>query len=288
MSGGADSEAWSGTGPQAGQDAELIEQIMRINNELANVQRELSRRNTELSRRNDEKNQLLGMAAHDLRNPIAIIHSCCQLLAAGSTDSLDDDQRELVDIMQNSSRVLLALLEGVLDITSIHAGKLELNREPSDLVEMTRQSVRLGQYLALHKQIRLQFEPEPDIPLLSLDAARFGQVIDNLLSNAVKYSPSGREVLIRIARACEEDTEQVVLCVTDHGPGIAPEALDRLFQPFGRPRTHAGDGSGSSSTGLGLAIAHKIVTAHGGALRVRSEVDRGSTFSVVLAIEAPA
>jgi signal transduction histidine kinase len=174
------------------------------------------------------------------------------------------------------------MVEGVLDLTAVEAGKLQLDRRPTDLVELTGQSLKLCHYVATRKQIRIQFEPEADVPLLLLDEARFAQVVDNLVSNAVKYSRTGGRVMVRIACEPRRAAEQVVLSVCDRGLGISPDELDGLFTPFGRTSTRPV--GGGTSTGLGLAIVHKIVTAHGGELRVESTPGAGSTFSVVLPV----
>ncbi len=260
-------------------DAVLLDELTGLNNELANLQRELAKKNVELTRLNEEKNELLGMAAHDLRGPLGIIATYSQLLRDQAWDGLSEDHRDFLRAIHSSSRAMLQLLEGVLDVSAIAAGKLDLRCVPTDLAEVVRQSVELNSYVAARKEIGLIFEPHPPIPLANVDPVRMTQVIDNLLSNAIKYSHRGGHVCIELFA----EAGRIMLSVRDTGVGIPPGELARLFKPFSRTSTEA---TGSEkSTGLGLAIARKIVTAHGGQLQVASEPGKGSTFSLVIPVE---
>ena len=119
----------------------------------------------------------------------------------------------------------------------------------------------------------------PDLPLLRLDAGKIEQVLDNLVGNAVKLAPPESHVEVRVSR----DEDRAVISVRDHGPGVPPELLGRLFEPFAR-----GGGHGAKGAGLGLAIVKSIVTGHGGEIRVESQPGQGATFEVLLPLEGAA
>jgi signal transduction histidine kinase len=265
----------------AERDSALFDEMMLLNNELANLQRELVRKNAELQRLNDEKNQVLGMAAHDLRNPLIVISAYAHLLLAEGGPAVSGEHRESLEAIRASSEQMLHIVDGMLDVSAIEAGKLELSTAPTDLAACVAKNLGLARYLAGNKQIDLSFEHDAGVPPVPLDPARFAQVVNNLLSNAIKYSPRGGRVRVTVRR----DGEHAVLAVSDAGPGIRETEMDRLFKPFSRTSNKVV--GGGRSTGLGLAIVRRLVAAHRGEIRVQSEVGQGSTFSVLLPLEAP-
>lgn len=258
------------------------DELMRINNELATIQRELARKNAELSRANQQKNQLLGMAAHDLRNPLGVIQAYSQFLLEEAAPCLEKEQVEFLDAIHASAEFMLRMVEDLLDVSRIDAGKLVLDRKPADVVALVRRVVVLNRVLVEKKRIDLRFEPAEASIEIPLDAHKIEQVLNNLLTNAAKFSPPGSPVEVHIAR----DGAEVLLSVADRGQGIPAAELDRLFRPFGR--TSVQSTAGEKSTGLGLAIARRIVEGHGGRIWVESEVGRGSTFRFTLPTEASA
>jgi len=266
----------SGGARELPDDTRVVEALADLNSDLANAQRELARKNAELDGAITEKNQLLGMAAHDLRNPLGIIVGVVDLLGAELADSLSEDNRELISLVASSAEYMLRLIDDMLDYSKIDAGRLELQLHPTDIVQLVRQSIAFNSILADKKGIKLRLEREQSVPPLNLDSRRIQQVLNNLISNALKFSHGGSTITVSLQSGAAE----VTLAVADEGQGIAADELDKLFKPFSRTRTESTDHE--KSTGLGLAIVRRIVEAHGGRIRVETKPAKGSTFYVSL------
>lgn len=258
----------------------LRRELLTANNELHDMARELQKRNAQLEEMNKLKNQFLGIAAHDLRNPISVILSFSELMLHDDVESLTDAQREMVDSVYESSVFMLKLLNNLLDISAIEAGKLTLDMLPTDIAVLLRKNLQRNRILAERKGIAIRDEIDADLPMLALDAGKFEQVLNNLITNAVKFSERGTTVTVR----CERSDHEVVLSVRDQGQGIPAEELDRLFKPFSRTSVRAT--AGESSTGLGLAIVKRIIDGHAARVRVDSVVGQGTVFSISLPIRS--
>ncbi len=276
------SESPEGAGSPSFDDVRVVKALAALNSELTDAQRSLVRRNAELDAAVREKNQLLGMAAHDLRNPLGVIVGVAELLSEELAASLSQENRELLSGLMRSAESMLALINDLLDYSKVEAGRLELQLAPVDLASVLRENVAFNSLLAGKKGInlRLQIAGAPP-PLINLDSRRVQQVIDNLISNALKFSHSGTTVTVTMRAGPAE----VTIEVADQGQGIASDELGKLFKPFSSTRTRST--GGEKSAGLGLAIAHRIVQAHGGRIRVESEPGRGTTFFVTLPAAAP-
>ena len=260
-------------------DARVVEALAGLNSELNNAQRELTQRNAELNNAIKEKNQLLGMAAHDLRNPLGIIVGIVDLLGEELAPSLSEENRELLSRVARSAAYMVELIDDMLDFSKIDAGRLDLHRLPTSIVDLIEQNLAFNSILSNKKGIALRFERTGSLPPpLMLDARRIQQVLNNLISNALKFSHAGTTITVTLHGAANE----VTIAVADAGQGIAADELDKLFKPFSSTRTRAT--ANEKSTGLGLAIVRRIVEAHGGHIRVESELGRGSTFFVTLPI----
>jgi two-component system, OmpR family, sensor kinase len=255
---------------------DLFNELTRLNNELANTQRELAKQNSELERLDQLKTQFLGMAAHDLRNPIGHILSYSEFLREDAAPVLNEEQLEFLSIIRSSSEFMLQLIDDFLDVSSIESGHLRLNRTASDVRKLLEHIVPLNAVLAQKKHIQVTLEIAGALPALSLDQGKIAQVLNNLVSNAVKFSQPGTAVVVRAAA----EGGGVEISVRDQGPGIPASELGKLFQPFGK--TSVLSTAGESSTGLGLAIARKIVEGHGGRMWVESQVGIGSVFRFTL------
>jgi signal transduction histidine kinase len=257
-------------------DDDIYERMMRLNSELATAQRELTKKNLELERANQLKNQLLGMAAHDLRNPIGAIRSFSTLLLDANFPMSEERRLSFLERIKASSEFMLALINDLLDFSAIESGQLRLDAREVDIARLVRENVELNQALASEKQIDIRLDVAPDVPHISADALKVEQILNNLLSNAVKFSARGTMVGVEV----RSGDGGVWIVVADQGQGIPREELATLFRPFqrGSPRGTAGE----RSTGLGLAIVKRVVDGHGGRLLVDSEVGRGTRFSVWL------
>jgi two-component system, OmpR family, sensor kinase len=257
-------------------DSALYNDLSRVNNELATLEREMVKKNVELEKMNQEKNRVLGMVAHDLRSPLGVILSYSEFLEAEAGDVLNEDQREFVAIVKETSEFMLRMVTDILDVTAIEAGQLKLNRQATDLAKLVRHNVTLNGVLASRKEIAIELEPVPVLPMISLDAGKIEQVLNNLVGNAVKFSHAGTRVLVRVTSS----DQFVTVAVEDQGQGIPASDLSKLFKPFGKGSVRGT--AGEQSTGLGLAIVRNIVEGHGGRIWLESEVGKGSTFFFTL------
>ena len=245
--------------------------LRRTTLELRDATRALERRNEELTRINREKNHILGMAAHDLRNPLSVIKFYSDFLLLN--ERLPADQRDtFLKTIRGTSVSMVALVDDLLSISKIEAGELQLHPATTDLRRLIVQNVELNRVLAAAKQMEIALALPDDLPALSIDAAKIEQVLDNLITNAVKYSPPPNRIDVQ----AEVQAHSVVVSVTDHGPGIPESEQAQLFQPF--KRTSVQSTGGESSTGLGLAIARRIVEGHGGRIGLESQPGRGTRF----------
>jgi signal transduction histidine kinase len=264
--------------PQADLEGELYDELSRLNNELVTAQRELTKRNVELERLNEIKNRFIGIAAHDLRNPLQVIEGYSQMLVDGQLGGVSPGQEKVISVIRKNSDYMLKLVTDLLHISKVEAGKLHLDLRETDLPALLETNVEFNRLLAGRKQIEIRLSREEGIPTLRVDAPKIEQVLNNLIGNAIKFSYPKTTVVVRAARRERE----VVIDVRDEGQGIPAGELDRLFIPF---ESHSVKSTGGEpSTGLGLAIAKRIVEGHGGELRVRSEVGVGSTFSFSLPV----
>jgi signal transduction histidine kinase len=225
---------------------------------------------------NGRKNELLGMAAHDLRNPIGTNLFLAELLIREVAPVLAEEQLRYLSDIRSSSKFMLELIDDLLDVSSIEAGLLHLKRRPSDLRKLLKGNISFNSKLASQKHIHVGLQIEGELPKLSIDEGKIEQVLNNLISNAVKFSQPGTMVEVR---AAAED-EGILISVRDQGPGISEAEQGKLFQPFNL--TSVRSTAGERSTGLGLAISRKIVEGHGGQIRVESQVGVGSVFIVSL------
>ncbi len=232
----------------------------------------------QLSKANTAKNRFLGMAAHDLRNPLASIRGLAEFLRDGVVGPLTPDQIDLVKTIHSASQEMLLLVDELLDVAAIEAGELKLAPEATDLAELVAKQVYLANIEATKKQTRIAILPRERPALRRLDPNKMRQVVDNLLSNAVKYSPPGSSITVEVASA----NGSLVFSVQDQGPGIPDSERDRLFKDFGR--TSVRPTGGEKSTGLGLAICRKIVEAHHGTITAENLPGRGCIFRVNLPV----
>ncbi|MFP4474613.1 MAG: ATP-binding protein [Desulfatibacillaceae bacterium] len=223
------------------------------------------------------KTKFLGMAAHDLRNPLISVSGFSHMLLNADLGPLTEHQHEFISIIKDTSENMLSLVNDLLDISVIESGRLDLRPETSDLAGIVERQLKVCRPMAEKKGMVLRKELSR-VPELVFDPKRIAQVIDNLLSNAIKFSP--RDSVITVTLTLENNSARV--SVRDEGPGIDEEDQHRIFGDFARIGTQPTDGE--ASTGLGLAIVKKIVEAHKGLVEVESRPGSGSTFSFALPI----
>lgn len=228
------------------------------------------------------KNRFLGMAAHDLRNPLTSILSLLQLLRKGRFGAVADKQAEVVDRLRERSLTMLDLIEQLLDVNVIETGHLNLDTVQLDAVTHLRRELDDLQPMAADKGIELVLKaPGNSHPFVHADPHRLGQVVTNLVTNAIKFSCPGTQVTCRV----QAQGAETCISVEDQGQGIPADEVETLFTEFAR--TSVRPTGGERSTGLGLAIVRRIVEAHGGRVEVDSEVGRGSIFRVRMPAASP-
>ena len=252
------------------------DELAKANHELTIMHRELERKNNELEKLNIEKNKFLGMAAHDLRNPLSVIQGFSDFLIEETGDKLSKTHLDFLNIIHSSSEAMLQMVNDLLDITLIESGNLELHKEKIYFTAFLEQIISINKVFASKKNIKLNFNHDNTHPVTYCDPGKIQQVINNLISNSTKYSSSGTEVDINLSSS----NSNLIISVKDHGQGIPAKDKDKLFKPFSR--TSVQSTAGEKSTGLGLVIARKIVEGHNGKIWFESAEGLGSTFYISL------
>jgi len=238
----------------------------------------LEKTNKELAELSLLKNKFLGIAAHDMRNPLSAISGLIEVLLTTAFGPLTDEQKEYLTIINTTSNEMLFLVNNLLDVSVIESGKLELDVQPGSIKKLLLDRIRLSLFIAEKKGIVISYDAEdtPDIPF---DSKRIAQVIDNLIGNAIKFSPSGSKIKVKSFR----HDKMVSVSISDTGAGIPDEELSKLFNEF-QPLS-VKPTNNEKSTGLGLSIVKKIIDAHKGIIEVLSQVGVGSTFSFKLPLD---
>ncbi|WP_207455105.1 HAMP domain-containing sensor histidine kinase [Azospirillum sp. SYSU D00513] len=268
-----------GPGPALGTEA-LFEEMSRLNNDLATSQRALAAANRDLAVSNEQKNRLMGMLAHDLRSPLQAVSGFAALLESRLSGRMDEDEAACLERIRESSLLMRHMIEDVLSMAAVEAGRLRLFPRPTDIAALVRRNVAANRILAQGKGMTILPEIAEDLPVLQADPAKLEQVLNNLLSNAVKFSPQGSAIRLSVRRDGAGEEAPVRIDVADSGRGMAGEELDLLFHPFTRAGT-IGTG-GEATVGLGLYICRTIVEGHGGRIELNSKPGRGTVVTVLL------
>ncbi|HEY6173118.1 MAG TPA: ATP-binding protein, partial [Kofleriaceae bacterium] len=223
------------------------------------------------------KSDFLATMSHELRTPLNAIIGFSELLYDRQVDPSSPQYREFVGDILASGRHLLQLINDILDLAKVEAGKLEFRPEQVEIPRLVSEVVAILRTTAAHKQIRLDTQVDSSVATLTIDPARLKQVAYNYLSNALKFTPSGGSVTLRIK---PEGSDRFRLEVQDTGVGIAQGDIGRLFVEF--QQLEAGAAKRHQGTGLGLALTRRLVEAQGGSVGVRSALGEGSTFHACL------
>lgn len=261
-------------------DSQLLVRTARYSVERKRYEQELERTCLELERLNELKNRFLGMAAHDLRNPLTVILTASDFLLSDTAAQLSPEKRtEFLQRIRSNGEFMVRLIDDLLDVAQIESGEFSLRLQTVDLEALLAANVEQNRLLAGAKGIEISLNQNGGIPRLNVDPERIERVLNNLIGNAVKFSPVGAVVSV----SARTENGSVVVSVADNGPGIPAEELDRLFKPFQRGR--ASSTCRERGTGLGLSISRKIVEAHRGRIWVESQPGKGSVFSFALPVE---
>ena len=272
---------------------EELRQKTEVLNEQKDVlqvlQRETEFKAQELARASQYKTDFLANMSHELRTPLNSLLILSKELAENESGHLDAEEVEAAAVIHDSGSNLLRLINDILDLTKIEAGKMDVYREEVKVDAITREVTRHFRHMAMENRLEFAIEVDPSMPeALVTDRSKLQQVLNNLLGNAFKFTREGsvtlhmamadNAVLTRIGAAADE--QHVALSVRDTGIGIPEERLDSIFEAFEQVDSSTSRHYGGS--GLGLAIARRLAQLLGGQLVVDSEQDKGSSFSLVL------
>jgi signal transduction histidine kinase len=249
---------------------------------LRRVNEELRRANEDLTHLDELKSDFMATMSHELRTPLTSIIGYSDMLLSGMAGKLDEKQGGFVTSILNNGESLLNLINDILDLTKIEAGRLELKREAVDLRAALLGVLPVIKPRAAEKRIKVSTFLPTDLPPVDADVNKLDQILLNLLTNAIKYTHENGSVSVEARR----QNGMAEIWVTDTGIGIAKEDQERIFQRFTQIDSSATRSQGG--TGLGLAIAKELVELHGGSIRMQSQLGKGSSFIFTVPIWTPA
>ncbi len=267
----------------------------------ARLYQELQEKSAQLERASQHKSEFLASMSHELRTPLQGIIGFSELILEQPAGPSGDRQRRYAQAIQVSGKHLLTLVNDILDLSKIEAGKMELHRENFLVADAVNEARAIIQPLAAKNQITLTIDVDMSVGIIFADPGRFKQILFNLLGNAIKFTSTGGQVTLTArrvdspggqvvnpprpvdkstARPVDSSGEWLEVRVTDTGIGIKPEDQVRIFELFHQVSNSAV--REQTGTGLGLALARRFVEMHGGRIWVESEVEKGSTFTFIL------
>ncbi len=266
------------------QNLDQYANLQTLASQLQERQAEIEAKNQDLERADQMKSEFLANMSHELRTPLNAIIGFSELLQEQFYGPLNTEQDEYLANIRTAGEHLLGLINDILDLSKIEAGRMELDREPLDLPQILESSVTIVKEKAHNNGVHLSVDAG-DTGTIAADPRKLKQILFNLLSNAVKFTPAGGSVsLTAHTDGGGPLGRMVAITVADTGAGISPDDQQKLFREFSQV-----DGSLSrrhEGTGLGLALTKRLVGLHGGTISVRSAVGEGSSFTVRLPVEA--
>ena len=258
----------------------LEQRVMERTNELRET-------NLRLLAADRSKNQFLANMSHELRTPLNSIIGFSSVLLESSKSALAPRLYKFLENIHTAGNHLLELINDILDLSKIEAGKMELRPDTFDLRDTIAAVERVMKGFASEANVRITSSIDPEVPMVRLDEGRLKQILFNLLSNAVKFSPNGGPVAINVTHvpqvASPIGVDSVRIDVSDQGIGIPPDDLQRIFEEF--YQTELGRRSRRGGTGLGLSLTRNFVELHHGRIDVQSTPGSGSTFTLVLPVD---
>ncbi len=254
----------------------LVQQVHRLAAAEGRARREAERAKADLEVASQHKTEFLANMSHELRTPLNAIIGFSDVLKARMFGELNERQEEYIGDILTSGQHLLDLINDILDIAKVEAGRMELEIDRFSLRETIESAVAMLRERASRKRVTLAIEAAPDVDEIDADQRKVKQVLFNLLTNAVKFTPEGGRVTVAAQRGAGE----VMVSVADSGIGIPPEEQALIFEEF--RQASAGTARQQEGTGLGLALSKRFVELHGGRIGVESAVGAGSTFTFSL------
>jgi signal transduction histidine kinase/DNA-binding response OmpR family regulator len=258
-----------------------IEAAEHARGELEQINRRLTEENRRLNLEGRSRARFLANISHELRTPMNAIIGFTSLLYEDPSLQLSERHRRSLERVSRNARDLLELINNVLDLSKIEAGRMDVFSEAVEVGSLIDRALAIVEPLKEGRPLKLLSEVEPGLPAMRTDRTKLQQILINLLSNAVKFTPQG-QVKVIAARAAGD---RIRISVADTGVGIAEEHLPKIFQEF---QQVGGGRSGRSGTGLGLAITRRLIELLGGEIAVSSNPGEGSVFAVTLPVEIDA
>lgn len=256
----------------------LLEERALLAQRVVERTAELSAANAHLARAAQLKDEFLANMSHELRTPLNAILGMSEILRENTFGPLNKEQLNCVGHIEEGGRHLLLLINDILDLSKIEAGKLDLILAPVLVEDVCQASLRFIKQMAQKKQISLSFALDSPISTIQADERRLKQILVNLLTNAVKFTPEGGQVKLEVVN--DPTSETICFNVHDTGIGIAADDMERLFKPFiqldSKLSRH------QDGTGLGLSLVFRLTELHGGGVKVESRLGQGSKFTVSL------
>jgi len=249
--------------------------LARANDILESQRIQLEEANRRLKEENQYKSDFLAMVSHELRTPLTSIIAFAEVLERGNENRNEKEQRIIQEIKGNS-QVLLGMINNILDLARIESGRKDLVLEPIDLVDVINAVESVIAPLIEKKKINYSSRIEPNVPLIEADREGIRRIVENLLSNALKFTPKGG--MIKVLVSFDQAQGEVIISVQDNGIGISKEDQLRIFEKF--VQSDSSIHREYSGSGLGLALAKELAELHGGWIKVESELNQGSVFTV--------
>jgi signal transduction histidine kinase len=240
----------------------------------------LRRQHIALEQASALKSQFLANMSHEFRTPLNAILGYTHMLLQGVSGAVTESQRKSLSRIDSNSRHLLALINDILDITRIEAGRMPLNLTTFGIPELVDEVMAELEPIIKRSTLEVETSIRGKLPRLRSDRSKVKQIVLNLLSNALKFTPGGRVTI----RARLDARDRVLIAVSDTGVGIAPEDQAKVFEDFRQLDSSPTRGYGG--TGLGLSICRRLAQMLGGTIELQSQVDKGSTFNLGLPVKA--
>jgi len=260
---------------------ELVEHRKTLEHRVMERTRELSMTNAELARANTLKDEFLANMSHEFRTPLTAVLGMSEALIEKVYGPLNEQQEKSLQSIESSGQHLLDLINDILDLSKINAGKMKVEPGPVSISSVCQTSLQMIKQAALKKNQAVSLDIDCETDLITADMMRLKQILVNLLNNAVKYTPAGGKVGLEVS--CGQDRDRIEFTIWDTGTGILPEDMGRLFKPFVQldgslTRNHEG-------TGLGLSLVQKLTELHNGSVKIESEKGKFTRVTVALPLD---
>lgn len=258
-------------------------QHKRLDDEFKRSQQQLREQNELLNTANQYKINFISSMSHELRTPLNAVLGYSEILIDGMMGELTDKQKEYCKEIYDSGSFLLIIINDLLDLSKLEAGKLQLEYQATDIDMLVANMIGIVRAKADRHQVLIRLDIQENLGTGNLDPIRVKQILINLLTNAIKFTDSGKEVVLRIRK---NQQQQLVMQVIDQGCGISERDLERIFLPFEQAESSL-QTKKVEGTGLGLALVSKLAQLHGGQVMATSQPGQGSCFTVTLPFPLP-